>query len=118
MGEGDKRLILLYESLEATLISCSDYLNLKLGERVTIDQYLDKIDHALGGSALPFRSRVLQFNRARVSAKHALTLPDNSTFSSALDTIPEFIRTVTLGVFKVELESIDLENLIENQEAK
>ena len=111
-------IILLHEALEATLISCADYLNLKLGERVTIDQYLDKIDHALGGSALPFRSRILQFNRARVSAKHALTLPDRKTFLSALDIVPEFIRTITLGVFKVELDSIDLENLIENKEAR
>lgn len=111
-------LNLLHEAFESTLIACADHLNLSIGERSTIDSYLSKIDESVGSDKLPYRTRILQFNRVRVSAKHALTLPDDATFNLALSVVPEFIRSAVLLIFKTELEAVHLVNLVRHEEAR
>ncbi|VXC93047.1 hypothetical protein SPHINGOAX6_70385 [Sphingomonas sp. AX6] len=109
---------LLHEALEATLIACSDHLNLDVSEKSTIENYLNKIDQSLDGVNTPYRTRILQFNRARVSAKHALTLPSSGDFESFALNVPEFIRSVILLVFGIELSSVYLFNNVSDDESK
>lgn len=109
---------LLHEALEATLIASADHLNASVNDRTTIDTYLTKIEERLRGAILPFRTRVLQFNRARVSAKHALTLPDKKDLKSFFEVIPQFIEETVRTVFDVELEMVSLLDLVQPGEIK
>lgn len=109
---------LLHEALEATLVTCADHVNASVTDRTTIDQYLNRIDEKLLPNTLPLRTRVLEFNRARISAKHALTLPDARALATFFEVIPEFIKEACRLVFKAELDSISLVELISNEEVR
>ena len=106
---------LYHEALETTLISCADYVNAKVPDRSTIELYLDRIDQKLDGQ-LPFRTRILQFNKARVAAKHHLTLPDDSFLNIMKTVIPEFVQTAVRLVFGIDIEDVSLVDLIEDTE--
>ena len=109
---------MLHEAFETTLIALADALNASVSERSTIDQYFNKIDEKLEEQTLPFRQKMMQFNRARVSAKHASTLPDEQSFESFFQTVPEFCAEAIRIVFDVELSGVNLIDLIEDQEVR
>ena len=106
---------LFHEALETTLVTCADHLNAKVPERSGIEVYLDRIDQKLDGTELPFRSRILQFNRARVAAKHHLTLPEDSFLTLISTIVPEFIQTAVQLTFGKDLEEVSLVDLIEDE---
>lgn len=107
---------LFHEALETTLVTCADHLNANVPEKSGIELYLDRINQKLNGQELPFRSRVLQFNRARVAAKHHLTLPEESFLTLISTVVPEFIQTAVRLTFGRDLEQVSLVDLIENEE--
>jgi hypothetical protein len=107
---------LYHEALEATLITCAGHLNAKIEGKSEIAPYLDRIDEKLVGQKLPFRIKILQFNKARVSAKHYLILPDESFLKSIETVVPEFIETAIRLTFGKELSEISLIDLVEDQE--
>ena len=111
-------LNLLHEAFETTLITLSDTLNAAVSDRATIDQYFNKIDEKLTNHVLPFRQKMMQFNRARVSAKHASTLPDVESFDSFFQTVPEFCAEAIRIAFDTELSSVNLLNLIQDNEVR
>jgi len=106
---------LFHEALETTLITCAEHLNAKVTQNSSIEQYLDKINQKLADNELPFRRRILQFNKARVIAKHHLTLPDTDLVTSIGTVLPEFVREAVRLVFGSELEQISLVDLIEDK---
>lgn len=107
---------LYHEALETTLITCADHLNASVKEGGKIELYLDRINDKLGTQELPFRSRILQFNKARVAAKHYLTLPD-STFLTLMGTVlPEFAETAVRLTFGRNLHEVSLVDLVEDGE--
>lgn len=109
---------LLHEAFESTLIALAEHLNAATSERATVDQYFNKIDERLAGRSLPFRVKMMQFNRARVLAKHALTLPDDHSLNSFFGTVPEFCaEAIRLG-FDAELDDVNLLNLVVDVETK
>lgn len=105
-----------HEAFEATLICCADHLNVSIPARATIETYLDKIDQALSPSVLPFRTRILQFNHARVAAKHHLNLPDAAVFLMIQTVVPEFIKEAINLTFGKNIEDVSLADLIEDAE--
>ncbi|TIX50336.1 hypothetical protein [Alteraurantiacibacter aquimixticola] len=109
---------LLHEAIEATLIACADHLNAKLPDRCTFEQYLDKIDDKLADRELPLRARILQFNRARVAAKHHLTLPNDEFIDLMGKIVPEFIRDTVLIVFDKNIDEVSLIDLVEDENLK
>lgn len=104
---------LLHEGLETTLISCADHLNAHVAERSGIEVYLDRINAKLIGSELPFRSRILRFNKARVAAKHHLTLPEQSFLTLMGTVVPEFIEAAVRLSFQIDLFDVSLADLVE-----
>lgn len=109
---------LLHEAFEATLIALAEHLNASLPEKATIEQYFNKIDEKLPGHSLPFRQKMMQFNRARVSAKHALTLPDEHSFNSFFGTVPEFCAEAVRLAFDAELDEVNLLSLVVDEEIR
>lgn len=107
---------LFHEALETTLVTCADHLNAKVPERSPIEAYLDRINQKLDGQELPFRSRILQFNKARVAAKHHLTLPESSFLTLIGTVVPEFMQTAVRITFSKDLQEISLVDLIEDEE--
>ena len=107
---------LLHEALETTLVTCAGHLNAAVADRSSIELYLDRINEKLSGTELPFRTRVLRFNKARVLAKHHATLPDRSVLSAFNITIPEFIHATAKVVFGVDIDEISLVDLLEDKE--
>jgi hypothetical protein len=102
-----------HEAFEATLICCADHLNVSISSRATVEAYLDKIDQAINPATLPFRSRILQFNHARVAAKHHLNLPDDAVFTMIQTVVPEFIKEAVRLIFNTDIEELSLVNLVE-----
>lgn len=109
---------LLHEAFESTLIVIADHLNAAIPDRASVDQYFNKIDEKLESSSLPFRVKMMQFNRARVLAKHALTLPDDHSFNSFFGTVPEFCAEAVRRAFDAELDDVNLVDLIVDEETK
>jgi hypothetical protein len=91
-------------------------LNAKVPEKSGIELYLDRIDQKLDAQELPFRSRILQFNKARVAAKHHLTLPEDSFLRLISTVVPEFIQTAIRLTFGKDLDEVSLADLIEDEE--
>lgn len=107
---------LYHEALETTLITCADHLNAKIGERATIESYLDRINEKLSSEHLPLRTQILQFNKVRVAAKHYLNLP-SATYFSRVDTIvAEFVSETVRLCTGENISSVSLVNLIEDRE--
>lgn len=107
---------LYHEALETILIACADHLNANVAERSTIERYLDGINTKLAGQELPFRSRILQFNKVRVAAKHHLTLPADTVLDLMRTVIPEFVQSIVRIGFERDLDEISLLDLIEDQD--
>lgn len=84
---------IVHEALETALITAADVTGAGVGQRETVEGYLDKIS-AKSAQPLPLRHEVLRFNRARVSAKHALTLPSERDARDFFSTIPAFCREI------------------------
>lgn len=105
---------LYHEAFETTLITCADHLNSQIPSKATIETYLDRIDDKLRPHALPFRSRMMQFNHARVAAKHHANLPDAEFFEMIKWVVPDFIKQAVKLTFDVELEEVSLLELIDD----
>jgi len=106
---------LLHEALETTLITISEITSAAIKKASTIENYIEKIEDRLG-SPLPLRTAVLRFNRARVSAKHALTLPSERDLAGFFASIPEFCNNLFLEIGKIDLDSVNLVELIQDEE--
>lgn len=107
---------LFHEALETTLFTCAAHLNAKVSERGGIENYIDGINAKIDGKELPLRRRILQFNKARVSAKHHLTLPEDNFFSIIRTTVPEFIQEAVNLTFCKDFYAVSLAELIEDSE--
>jgi hypothetical protein len=105
---------LYHEALETTLITCADHLNAKVSASSSIETYFDKIDNKLAGLELPMRTRLLQFNKARVAAKHHLTLPERSFLERIGVFVPEFIHAAVRMCCGTDIEDVSLLTLLEN----
>lgn len=108
---------LLHEALEASLITASDRLGADISQKSTIENYLTKIEQS-SKSKLPLKTEVLRFNRARVSAKHALTLPSERDTRDFIATIPVFCRELLEQTCGIAIDQVSLVGLIENEEIK
>src|SRR5690242_19750295 len=67
---------LIQDSTEYFLLAASEHLNVRIGKTTEFPQYLDKIDERIAPNTLPFRPRLVQMNKVRVSAKHDGIKPD------------------------------------------
>lgn len=107
---------LFHEALEATLFACAEHLNAAVSDKGTIENYLDRINERLASQELPFRTRILDFNKARVAAKHRLILPDESFLDRVETVVPEFIEAAIRLTFDKKLSEVSLIDLVEDQE--
>ena len=104
---------LLHEALEATLITICDFIDAKTKTSDNIPQYIDSIERSIARS-LSLRKEVLRFNRARVSAKHALTLPSSKDLKDFATAVPLFCRAILADIANVDLDTANLIELIES----
>lgn len=110
-------IIFLHEALEAELIAVSSLLNISVGQRETIDGYLQKIESKIDQS-LPLKAEILRFNRARVSAKHALTLPSDKDIEGFINIVPAFCRSIANTILSLELDTVSLVPLIDDEDLR
>lgn len=109
---------LLQDSLEFFLIAAAEHVNAGVKERQPLEQYVDKIDEQISPEKLPFRPKLIQLNKIRVSAKHFGVRPDANEVKSLILVAREFFEEVARTVFKVDFWTVSLLSLLDDGETK
>ncbi|MDC0659671.1 hypothetical protein N6L27_16840 [Leisingera sp. SS27] len=110
---------LLHDSLEAFLVTASDFLNANVKQQTDIPTYLDRINEKLPENVeLPFRFRLLQLNKVRVNAKHHGVQPDRTELQGYLGTCRDFFEKATKTIFQREFWNLSLTSILDDGETK
>lgn len=98
----------LHEAIETFLIAAAAHVNAAIGTREEFASYFDKIDQKISPMQLPFRSKIIRLNKARIMAKHDSIVPDRSELPGFLTTVREFLMEATNMVFSADFRAVSL----------
>lgn len=109
---------LLQDATEIFFVAALDRLNVQQSKPKTeFLQQLDKLSEAIN-SDLPYRRRLLEVNRVRVSAKHDGILPNRKEIDGYVTDTRKFLEEVCQKALGVDFWTVSLIDLIEDGEAK
>jgi hypothetical protein len=109
---------LLQDAIEIFFVAAFDHLNLALKPKTDFPQMLDKLSDAVGGD-LPYRRRLLEINRVRVSSKHDGISPNRKEIDGYVTDARKFLEELCQRVLDVDYWTISLIDLLdEKDEAK
>jgi hypothetical protein len=109
---------LLQDSVEAFLLAASEQLNAGIEASTRFDQYIAKIDERIQPRELPFRSKLIGLNKARVNSKHYGIRPHRDELESFSAATREFLSEGCLMIFQRDFWLVSLVDLLEDGEVK
>jgi hypothetical protein len=109
---------LLQDATEIFFVAALDHLNVQQSKPKTeFPQQMDKLSEALG-SDLPYRRRLLEVNRVRVSAKHDGIFPNRKEIDGYVTDTRKFLEEVCRKALGVDFWTVSLISLLDDGEAK
>jgi hypothetical protein len=117
-------LLSLQDAAEMFLRVLAEHVDAQIGSSETFDGLLNKIDQALGAGTgpmprrLPFRSALVQLNKARVNFKHFGQLPVRQDVDKFARDVEGFFREVSRDHLGLDFASVSLAGLVIHQRTK
>jgi hypothetical protein len=108
---------LLHDGVEFFLLAAMEHLNTGKANS-NFEHYIDSVDTKIAPRRLPFRPKLLQLNKVRVSAKHHGVRPDAAEVSGFVVVCKEFFEEAARTIFGVDFWTISLIDLIDDKEAR
>jgi hypothetical protein len=109
---------ILQESIETFLVAGASHLNAAVGPKEGFDGYFNKIDAVLSPARLPFRSKLLRLNKARVASKHDSIVPDRSEIPGFVTSTREFLEESSQLIFQMDFRTVSLIDALPDSEEK
>lgn len=99
---------LLHEAVETFLIAAAAHVNAAIGPKEEFAGYLNKIDAVIAPLQLPFRSKLIRLNKARIMVKHDSVVPDRSELPGFMTTVREFLEEASILIFSADFRAVSL----------
>ncbi len=109
-------LLSFHDAVEMFLGLAADHLGVNLSEHVPFDGYFDQIKQG-AGIELPGRRPMRRMNRSRVSLKHHAIFPSPTDLEQFRADVTTFLTDATQQVFKADFLSLDMIDLVTQQNA-
>lgn len=100
------------DSAEMYLRVIAEHVHANIREKTSFDQLIDEIENK-SSIRIPYRSSLIQLNKARVSFKHFGLIPSSDDAQKFRRDLNLFYGTTTKDVFKIEFYDISLTDLIQ-----
>lgn len=109
---------LLQDAIEIFFVAALDHLNVQQAKPKTeFPQQMDKLSDALGGD-LPYRRRLLEVNRVRISAKHDGIFPNRKEIDGYVTDTRKFLEEICQKALGIDFWTVSLIDLLDAGEAK
>lgn len=109
-------LLCFHDAVEMFLLLAAEHLNVSLDKNTTFDGYWTQID-AKTGVQLPSRSAMRRMNNSRVNFKHHGSIPSATDLLQFQADTTTFLTDSTQLVFTADFHSLDMADLVTQQEA-
>lgn len=108
-------VMLLQDSVEVFLLALAEHLGASITDKMDFDKYFVAINEKIKPRELPLKSKLLQVNKLRVSAKHYALQPAKDECGHLLNSVSDFFEDVSTQHFGQSYFSIDLLDIINGE---
>jgi hypothetical protein len=109
-------LLSFHDAVEMFVLLVAEHRGVTLPKRVTFEGYFDEIAKVTGVQ-LPARSAMRRMNNSRVNFKHHGSIPSATDLEQFRADVTTFFTDATQMVFAVDFTSLDMVDLVTQQDA-